>query len=291
MILPLTLTDLSSLNRTDFVTVLGGIFEHSPWVAEAVYDDRPFASITALHAAMTGAVRAAGDEAALSLIRSHPDLAGKAALAGKLTQESTGEQAAAGLDSLTAEEMDRFTALNEAYKARFDFPFIMAVRNADKARILAAFTARLEHAREAEIRTAIAEICKIAWVRLLSVLQPAPTGRLTTHVLDTALGKPAAGLPLSLWWIEGANRTLLNSFVTNHDGRLDAPALSGTTVIAGVYEWLFETGVYFAATGVATDTPPFLDRVPLRFAIANPESHYHVPLLLSPWSFSTYRGS
>lgn len=287
----LTLDAVAAQDEATFVATFGGVFEHSPWVAERVARARPFASVSEMHEMMMGAVEAAGEDEQLALLRAHPDLAGRAALAGELTAASTSEQASAGLDSLTAEEMDRFTDLNTAYGMRFGFPFIMAVRGADKARILAGFESRIGNSRQDELARALAEVGKIAWLRLLGLVQQAPTGRLTTHVLDTAAGCPAAGLPLALHRLEGEDRTLLGRFVTNDDGRLDAPALAGPDLLAGTYEWVFECGVYFARGGHATTAPPFLDRVPLRFGIANPEAHYHVPLLLSPWSLSTYRGS
>lgn len=288
----LTLDVVNGLNEADFVARFGDVYEHSPWVAAQAFGRWPFASLTVLHAAMEAAVAEAPEADRLALLRAHPDLAGRAAVAGKLTADSSTEQASAGLDRLTPEEMKRFQALNAAYRGRFAIPFIMAVRNADKARILAAFARRVGNTPSVEIDQALKEVGKIAWMRLLEKVAPAPTGRLTTHVLCTASGRPAAGLPIDLFRLgaDGDSR-LIGRFVTNADGRLDAPALAGEAMAAGVYEWLFHVGVYFALTGQATDAPPFLDVVPLRFAIANPEAHYHVPLLLSPWAYSTYRGS
>ena len=117
-------------------------------------------------------------------------------------------------------------------------------------------------------------------------------GRLTTHVLDTACGKPAQGVAVSLYAIEptGARR-LLKSAQTNADGRCDAPFLSGSEMSVGAYELVFEVAAYFRAAGVALSEPPFLDIVPLRFGIADASAHYHVPLLISPYGYSTYRGS
>ncbi|MGH2411535.1 MAG: hydroxyisourate hydrolase [Chloroflexota bacterium] len=118
-------------------------------------------------------------------------------------------------------------------------------------------------------------------------------GRLTTHVLDTAHGRPAANLEITLWALGAADgeRRLLKVARTNVDGRLDAPLLDGDACEPGRYELIFSVGAYFAAEGVATTDPPFLDQVPVRFAIADPGAHYHVPLLVSPWAYSTYRGS
>ena len=116
-------------------------------------------------------------------------------------------------------------------------------------------------------------------------------GKLTTHVLDTANGHPAAGMRLELWRVDGSSRERLLETVTNDDGRCDAPLLQGDALRAGRYELVFEAGAYFARQGAKVAEPPFLDRIPLAFGIADPAAHYHVPLLVSPWSFSTYRGS
>jgi len=116
-------------------------------------------------------------------------------------------------------------------------------------------------------------------------------GRLTTHVLDTALGRPAAGLAVALWRIEGEGRSRLAAGVTNADGRLDQPILVGEDFVPGVYELVFEAGAYLRGSGAALSEPPFLDLVPIRFGIADAAAHYHVPLLLSPFGYSTYRGS
>ncbi len=112
-------------------------------------------------------------------------------------------------------------------------------------------------------------------------------GRLTTHVLDTAAGKPAAGLKIELWSIE---RKLVSK-ITNADGRVDAPLLEGDAMAAGTYELRFFAGDYLRAGNATLSDPPFLDIIPIRFGIADPAAHYHVPLLLSPYGYSTYRGS
>ena len=117
-------------------------------------------------------------------------------------------------------------------------------------------------------------------------------GRLTTHVLDTAHGRPAAGMAVELWRITASEgRELVKRARTNDDGRLDVPLLEGEAFVAGRYELVFETGDYWAALGVALPNPPFLDSVPIRFSIADSTTPYHVPLLCSPWAYSTYRGS
>ena len=116
-------------------------------------------------------------------------------------------------------------------------------------------------------------------------------GRLSTHVLDTAHGGPARGVAIELYALHGESRRLVVRAETNADGRTDAPLLAGDAARPGVYELVFHVGGYFRGRGAATADPPFLDVIPIRFAIAEADGHYHVPLLVSPWSYSTYRGS
>lgn len=116
-------------------------------------------------------------------------------------------------------------------------------------------------------------------------------GRLTTHVLDTAQGRPGQGIRIEVYRLEGEARTRLKEVVTNDDGRCDAPILEGEAFTAGEYELVFHAGEYLDRQGLASDTPRFLDVIPLRFGVADASQHYHVPLLISPYSYSTYRGS
>ncbi|MGO4403917.1 allantoinase PuuE [Bosea sp. RAF48] len=163
----------SKLPKALFVEVFGRIWENSPWVAEATYDAGIGAALDTaevLHAAMVAAMRKASREQQKFLLNAHPDLAGKLAAAGEMTQESTLEQSSAGLDRLTSDERVRFTALNEAYKARFGIPFIMAVKGATKAQILAAFEERLKNTPEQEFATALAQVEKITLLRLKELL-------------------------------------------------------------------------------------------------------------------------
>ncbi len=115
-------------------------------------------------------------------------------------------------------------------------------------------------------------------------------GRLTTHVLDTARGRPGAGMRVDLYALDGARR-LVTTVETNGDGRCDAPLLEGGAFTPGRYELVFHAGAYFAAAGLALADPPFVDEVTVAFGIAEADAHYHVPLLVSPWSYTTYRGS
>ncbi|PZR34726.1 2-oxo-4-hydroxy-4-carboxy-5-ureidoimidazoline decarboxylase [Caulobacter segnis] len=167
---PLTLARLNSMNQTGFTTALGFAFELSPWVVERAWTERPFASVEAMHRAMMAVLEAATTADKLALIRAHPELASKAAIAKTLTAESNAEQASAGLDKLTPEEFARFHDLNAAYRDRFGFPFIICVRLNDKASILAAMQARLSNDEASEIAEAITQIGLISKLRLLDAV-------------------------------------------------------------------------------------------------------------------------
>jgi 2-oxo-4-hydroxy-4-carboxy-5-ureidoimidazoline decarboxylase len=162
----LSLADVNRMSASELRAALGGVFEHSPWVAERAGTARPFPSLAALHAAMVSVVRAASREEQLALLRAHPDLAGKTSRAGAMTRASVAEQSSAGLDRLTEEESERFGRLNAVYRERFGFPFIIAVRKHDKAAILAAFERRLGHTTEEEIEAALAQVFDITRLRL-----------------------------------------------------------------------------------------------------------------------------
>ncbi|TXH70498.1 MAG: 2-oxo-4-hydroxy-4-carboxy-5-ureidoimidazoline decarboxylase [Thiothrix sp.] len=166
-----TLAELNTLNQAEFVSCLGGIYEHSPWMAERTWQARPFADLDALLSAFRASLAKATEAEQLALIRAHPDLAGKAALRGELTAESNSEQASAGLDQCTPEELARFTALNTAYQQKFGFPFIMAVKNATRAQILQGFEQRIHHKPIDEFSTALEQINRIAAFRLTALIE------------------------------------------------------------------------------------------------------------------------
>ncbi|MFI5335676.1 MAG: 2-oxo-4-hydroxy-4-carboxy-5-ureidoimidazoline decarboxylase [Opitutales bacterium] len=162
----MTLAELNATDRAGFTTALGHLFEHSPWVAEQTWDRRRFRDAAHLHAELCGAMLAAPAERQLALIRAHPDLAGRMARQKQLTAESNREQASAGLDQLTEAELAEFTRLNAAYRDKFGFPFVICARLNAKAAILAAMQARLAHDPATEQAAALAEIGRIAWLRL-----------------------------------------------------------------------------------------------------------------------------
>ena len=162
----LDMQTVNSMDHDAFMQTFGGVFEHSPWIAERAWAARPYNSPEALHASMVDVVRAASAEDKRRLLNAHPELAGKEARERAMTQDSTVEQGSAGLDRLSPEDFDRFDRLNAAYRERFGFPFIIAVRGRTKPEIVAAFEQRLENEPDTELDAAINEIAAITRMRM-----------------------------------------------------------------------------------------------------------------------------
>jgi 2-oxo-4-hydroxy-4-carboxy-5-ureidoimidazoline decarboxylase len=290
------LAELNACSRADFVAALANVFEYSPWIAEQAASARPFAGVGPLFDAMKAAVDRAPSELRLALIKAHPDLANKTQRAAGLTAESNAEQNSVGLDRLSDAEYEAFERVNNAYRSKFGFPYIVCVRRQTKDSILRNFERRLPNDAATEMQTSVEEICRIAALRIDQLVAADDRlqvhGRLSTHVLDTHSGKPAAGIAIELIELSdlGASR-VVTRVVTNADGRTDTPLIGGRPVPIGRYELTFGVGNYFAARMVPMSDPPFLDQIPLRFSVSEPEGHLHVPLLVTPWSYATYRGS
>ncbi len=162
----LTLQEINTLDQESFVTALASLFEGPPWIIRQAWHARPFTNLNELHQALCKVMYQAPAGQQIALIQAHPDLVGRAALAGTLTPASTNEQASAGLDRLSPEEIATFTRLNQSYRDRFNFPFVICVRENKKESILAGFATRLRNSHSSEIKTALDEIAKICWLRL-----------------------------------------------------------------------------------------------------------------------------
>src|ERR1700742_5358515 len=192
------LSDLNACSKADLVAHLGNIFEYSPWIAEAAAEARPFAGINALYAAMKAVVERAPEDKRLALIKAHPDLANKTQRAAGLTAESSAEQNSLGLDRLSDAEYEAFERVNNAYRGKFDFPYIVSVRRHTKDSVLRDFERRLPNDIATETQTSIGEICRIAALRLDLLVASEDRlkvqGRLSTHVLDTHSGRTAEGI-------------------------------------------------------------------------------------------------
>jgi 2-oxo-4-hydroxy-4-carboxy-5-ureidoimidazoline decarboxylase len=283
------LDQLNSMSPEAFVAALDGVFEHAAWVAEAAASQRPFATVTALHEALMGIVRAAPAEVLMSFLRGHPALSPKALVDPHLTALSRSEQGGLGISSL-GERLARFESSSAAYEARFGLPFIICVRRQTPPFVLRALERRLTNDAEQELGAALTEIGFITRLRLVDRISglgmPRVGGHLSAHVLDTARGRPAAGVRLQLF----RENVLIVEAVTNRDGRTDAPLLEAGPIPIGRYELRFNVEEYFAGWPNTTD-PPWYDVIPVCFGVAEPEGHYHVPLLLGAWTYTTYRGS
>ncbi|HWC96614.1 MAG TPA: 2-oxo-4-hydroxy-4-carboxy-5-ureidoimidazoline decarboxylase [Candidatus Sulfopaludibacter sp.] len=169
----MTLAEIDSLAREQFVDALGFVYENSPWVAERAWAHRPFSSFEDLYAAMAAEVERAGVEEQVALLQAHPDLGARA----RMSDLSAGEQAGAGLDRLTAEELETLRAWNDEYRRRFGFPFLFAVKGATKHDILKALEQRLEAPRDEEFREGLRQVYRIAWFRLEALVEPEKGGR------------------------------------------------------------------------------------------------------------------
>jgi len=290
----LTLDAVNAMSQAEFVAALGDIFEHAPWVAENAWHVRPYETVKELHQAMFNAVRGRGPTDRIAFLNGHPDLGGTLARARAMTAASNSEQSGLGLDKLDDARFARFEAMNTAYKERFGIPFILCVRRHTRASVLRQFARRLKNPLAVERDAAMGEVFYITRLRVADRVNgpgtPAVNGRLSTHVLDTTTGQPAANIPIALFELDDGTALPVTEAITNADGRTDTPLLGGAPLRIGHYELRFDMRTHFAGRPGLAD-PPYFDTIPIRFAIAEPEGHYHVPLLAAPWSYTTYRGS
>lgn len=286
----LTLEALNAMPQQQAADALDGVFEHARWIAEGALPARPLATIAALHDTMLGVLARAPAQRQLEFIRGHPELGSKIARAD-IADASKAEQGSLGLDRLSDAEFSRFSRLNAQYRTKFGFPFIVCVRRHTRDSILNQFERRLHNNAAREQATAIEEIARITRLRLVAALdgpgKPRTEASLTTHAIDLTSGIPAAGLRLALYEIGQSARGLLCERTTNAMGRTDDPLIAGQPLRIGTYELQAGIAAYF---GTRSAGDPFFDRLPFRFSIAEPEADYHLPLLISPFGYTVYRG-
>ena len=296
MATPMAMQALDTCDSALFTEVMGEVFEHAPGVAQAVVAQRPFKTAQALHEAMLAQVRALPEHDLLRLLAGHPELGGADARLGKMTADSVREQGALALHVLASDAAQRWETLNAAYRLKFGFPFILCVSRHTRDSVLRVFEKRLLNDRPTELTHALVEIGLITRLRLAARINDHGltrlTGALSTHVLDTSRGCAAAGVRLTLHELsrDQEQERLLVEAVTDARGRTPKPLLSGSPLRMGAYQLRFHVGDYFRATGVPLGDWPFLEVVPVLFNVSDPEGDYHVPLTVTPWSYSTYRG-
>lgn len=291
----ITLDELNALDEQAFVRALDGTYEKAPWVAAAAARSRPFATVGDLHDSLMRAVQQKTAEELLVFLNAHPTLGGREARAGAMTVESAREQAGLGVVSLSGDEARTLEVLNASYQAKFDFPFLICARRHTRPSILRALRERLENGFEQELANALVEIEHIGRLRLVDRVTgagaPNVVGRLSTHVLDTHAGRPADNVKIELFERGHISPVRLVETTTNMEGRTDQPLLAGAPLRIGRYELVFHMGAYYRQRAAIATGQPFLDEVCVRFGISEPEGHYHVPLVVTPWSYATYRGS
>jgi 2-oxo-4-hydroxy-4-carboxy-5-ureidoimidazoline decarboxylase len=284
-----TLEQLNAMSPDAFAAALEGVFEHAEWVARTAVSQQPFATVRALHDALMAIVRSAPPDSCLDFLRGHPALSPKSLADPGITASSRIEQGGLGMASL-GEQLARFDASSSSYESRFGFPFIICVRRQTPLFVLRSLERRLTNTPDQELSVALDEIGHISRLRLVDRVtgpdMPKFSGHLSAHVLDTARGKAAEGVRIELL-LEGV---LIKEGITNHDGRTDAPLLAEGPLRVGRYELRFHVEEYYAGWPNVTE-PPWYDVIPIRFCVAEPEGHYHIPLLLGSWTYTTYRGS
>lgn len=291
----ITLVQLNALDDQAFVKALEGLYEKAPWVAAGAAASRPFATVGDLHDALIRAVRQKPRAALVDFLNGHPVLGGRDARAATLTAESTREQMGLGLTALADDEARLLERLNAGYLVKFGFPFLICARRHTRPSILRALQERLGNGLEQELANALAEVEHIGRLRLVDRVTgagvPNVVGGLSTHVLDTHAGRPADNVRIELFEGGHSRPVRLVEAVTNDEGRTDQPLVAGGPLRMGTYELVFHMGAYYRQRGVIATSQPFLDEVCVRFGVNEPEGHYHVPLVVTPWSYATYRGS
>jgi 2-oxo-4-hydroxy-4-carboxy-5-ureidoimidazoline decarboxylase len=290
---PVTLDAVNRMDEARFVEAFGNVFELSPWVARAAFAKRPFATVSALYEAMMDAFRSASRQQQVAFFRGLSDIGDKHVASSAITDSSRREQARGGIGTMAEADLERLMELNQAYKARFGYGYTICVLRSTPETVLAQLRRRLKNDPDTELAVAMREQAYIVRLRIAELVagpgSPRVFGDLNTHVLDAVSGTPAAGMRLELYERFGERLRRVAEVTTNALGRADI--LKDRPVPIGRYELRFQLADYFRSSGVPVGDQPFIDYVPVRFAVDDAEGHYHLPLICTPWTFATYRGS
>jgi len=282
----LTLDDVNKMSLDAFVAAFGDVIEFSPAAAQAAFTKRPFATVTALHAALLDYLRLAPAAEQHAFFHKLSDIGEHAV---PFTAASTSEQSKAGIASLGAAELARLHELNLAYRAKFDMSYTICVRRNTVQRIFDEFERRLHNGKDVELAANMQEQFFITRLRIGEQVSgpggPKIHGDITAHVLNAMVGKPASGVAVSLYEIFGDQSHKVSEAVTNADGRADV--LKGQPVPIGRYELRFALGDFFRKT-TTPPVEPFFDVVPMRLFISKPEDSYHMPMIATPFNCSTH---
>lgn len=290
---PFSITQANKLGTAEFIDAFGDVYDHASWIIERIAGCRPFTSRMELYLATAIEIDRASERERLALLTGHPELARPDLNNDTLTVDSTREQSGAGLLNMGNESKAHLNAIARKYTERHGFPGVVCVReHSGSESIIRELRRRVDRSTLREEKAAINEVKKIGWARIRDRVS-APTGHggyLTTHALDTVKGQAANDLSFSLSIVKGGYPVPIRTACTNEDGRSDGAILSDGDFIPGVYEVTFRVGDYFIELNEA-DGRRYLDDVPIRVSIDDPSAHYHVPLILSRWGYTTYRGT
>lgn len=288
----LTLATLNRCSAAQFVERLGEVWEHAPWVTEAIAGSRPFPSVDALHRAMVDVVARRDEVDRVALFCGHPELAGADARAGTMTADSLREQGGLALTALSDDAARRWDALNAAYRTRFGFPFILCIRRHTRASALRTFERRLDNDRTTELAETLAEIGHITRLRLAARIADHGLGGIAGNVCarltDATRGGPASGVLVELYVLEQSRMPLATGH-TGPDGRIELPLPPDTPLRIGDYALRVHVGDYLRAAAGRGDGWPFLDVVPVGFGIAEPAGRYRLAIEFTASSFAMRR--
>jgi 2-oxo-4-hydroxy-4-carboxy-5-ureidoimidazoline decarboxylase len=288
---PLQLADVNRMDQAAFVKAFGGVYELSPWVADAAYKKRPFKTVTALHLALADVFAGAPRDQRRAFLKRLSDIGDKSARPGTVTAASRAKQKSSGVDSLDPADQALLEALNKAYRQKFDMAFTICERRNSPAAIFSEYMRCMSNSLDTEIARATEEEILVARLRVAEMVSgedmPKVYGDLTAHVLDATIGKPASGVAVELREMWGVRWRKVADAVTNVDGR--ASLLEEQPVPIGRYELWFGVGDYFRQRAVgAVAQQQFLDRVPLRTFVSKPEESYHFPLITTPFGYTIH---
>ena len=282
----LTLDEVNRMDLDAFVAAFGDVIEFTPAAAKAAFTKRPFATVTALHEALFDSLRLAPPAEQHAFFHRLSDIGENAV---PLTAASTSEQSKASISSLGASELARLHQLNLAYRSKFDMSYTICVRRNTVQRIFDELDRRLHNEKDIELATAIQEEYFITRIRVGEQVSgagaPKIYGEISAHVLNAMVGKPANGVIVELYDVGGDEARKVGQAMTNVDGRADL--MKGSPVPIGRYELRYAIGDYFRKSGTPV-AEPFFDVVPMRLYISKPEESYHVPLITTPFNYSTH---
>ena len=284
-----TLADVNRMTLDAFVASFGDTFELAPWVAQRAYARRPFATVTALFEAMYDTLRSSTHAEQIAFLGKFSDLYNPAPPTGTITEASKGEHGSVGFDRLSTAAAARFEQATKAYKAKFGYTYVICVRRYSLASILSELDRHLRNDASAELEETMKQVAYISRLRVAEQVTgpgvPKVYGDVTAHVLNAMVGKPASGVVVELHEMYGDEARKVAQAVTTADGRADL--MKNRPVPIGRYEMRFAIGDYFHKSGMPV-AEPFFDVVPMRLFIAKSEESYHVPLIVTPFNYSTH---